>query len=115
MKGDRVFIVKMKWDELSHYSRVKRVFFSEENATNFINKNKDKDRFHGAFWIISDREITDYEPPITKFDIELSNIEAIQEFVERMIAESLDPKWDCNIYLEEQWALCEKRRIGLND
>lgn len=117
MNSNKVFIIKVKYDEMSHYSKVKRVFFSEETAVNYMNKEKLKDKNKGAFWIMSDREIEDYEPCLNDKDTELLEVEAIQVFIDTMIAKNKDMElnshWDSYKFLEEQWALYEKRRIEL--
>jgi len=118
MNNNKVFIVKMKYDEMSHYSKVKRVFFEEDNAIDFIDEMKKDEKYDGAYWIISDRAIEDYEPCLSDEEMELIKVEAIQEFIDDMIKTSINPstkEWNSYLYLENQWSLYESRRIELED
>lgn len=119
MNNSKVFIVKMKWEEMTHFSKVKRVFFNEENAHDYIDQEKVKEENLGAFWVMSDREISDYEPCMSDKDIELVRIDERQAFIEGMLSSQYHPnrtsKWDPNKFLEDQWAINEKHRIELTD
>jgi len=119
MNNNKVFIVKMKYDEMNHFSKVKRVFFEEQNAMDFIDEMKKEDKYKDAFWIISDREIVDYEPCISDEEMKLIKVEAVQLFIEEMISESTNflphDVWDYYLYLEDQWGVYESRRIELED
>ena len=110
--NNKVFIVKMKYDNQSHFSRVKRVFFEERNAMDFIEENKGNERYKGAFWILSDREISDYVPCISNDEVEEMKIEAVQGFIEKLVSNNFTNDREQYDYLEEEWAILEEERLS---
>lgn len=111
MNRNKVIIVKQKWDEDSHYSKVKRVFFSEENAMEYINEQKELEINNGCHWILSDREISDYTPCLSDKDLNIYALEAKQELIEQMIQdnnEGMD-----SYTLELYWSKLEEELLNI--
>ena len=114
---NKVFIVKLRWnDEVN--GQVKRVFINEKNALDFINEYKLIDRYKDAEWILSDREISDFEPGISETDLKIAKIEATQNFIEATISAlahpNTPPNFDVYRFLEGYWAIFEQERINLD-
>jgi len=117
MNSSRVIIVKQKWDEDSHFSKVKRVFFNEDNAVRYINEQKLIPENDGCFWIISDREISDYVPCISDDDIRIKEVEAQQELISTILDDMESNGTDISIdnYLDKLWGNLELFRLKLLD
>lgn len=111
MNKSKVFIVKQKWDEMSHFAKVKALFFSEEKAHTYIDEQNKLPKNKGSWLIISDRHIRDYEPCMTENEIEIMKLEAVQHFIDHLISNG---KYTYP-YLEEKWGANEQRRIELEE
>lgn len=109
MIDGKVFIIKVKWDENVHDAKVKRVFFHEENAMAYIDEQKIKEKYQGAFWIKSDRTMSDYVPCRSDKDIEIIKLEAQQSLIDDMVKDSGNSS-----ILEHYWAGLEAKIINLN-
>lgn len=114
---NKVFIVKLRWnDEVN--GQVKRVFMNEKNALDYINESKLMDRYKDAEWILSDREISDFEPGISETELKIAKIEATQYFIEAVISALAHPNtssdFDIYNFLEGYWAIFEQERINLD-
>jgi len=112
----KVFIVKMTKVEHSHNSKVKRVFWCEENALAYIDKSKVEEKWKDFHWIVSDRTMPDFQPSLSLNEIKIARLEAQQELIEEMIEDFKgDSKYIMDLsILEAYWADLEAKIIKLN-
>ena len=105
----KVFIVKMTKVEHSHNSKVKRVFWCEENALAYIDEAKVEEKWKDFHWIISDRTMADFEPSLSPNDLEILKLEAQQSLIDDLVKLGLEKD-----ALETHWAYLEYKIIKLN-